>query len=367
MSMKIIIDYHSTWQNSFLIGSNDEPIKKREFKASSKSDEKPDVKPITYNTVLGVLSRLIGDQRKLFQAKEDDSFYFKNMPISFQELEEEHSWTETVMLINKKNDRPSPSGFIGFLDENEPLFFSENAYRIWGLLDFDFDEILHFIVNPTIDIPMLDVSPRHVLDRLRYDINTMDAVGFIDNIIKSKEIEIEKETSKDKPNSNKLEKMAVELERLFEQKKDDSHAVFEKKLYDCISILENKFQTKYIESNNTLKPLRLYVGSLHIMLDLLQKENIDISPFLGDRGGLQGFSKIGFNGVRDFLNSKMGGRKKTVKTPYNLTKASGQLEITLDIEVDTAKELKQMIENAGVSSFYLGKKGLAYVSDIRLR
>ena len=30
-----------------------------------------------------------------------------------------------------------------------------------------------------------------------------------------------------------------------------------------------------------------------------------------------------------------------------------------------AKHLEEKIENAGVSSFYLGKKGLAYVTDIR--
>lgn len=31
-----------------------------------------------------------------------------------------------------------------------------------------------------------------------------------------------------------------------------------------------------------------------------------------------------------------------------------------------SREIKTMIENAGVSSFYLGKKGLAYVTDIRV-
>ena len=49
-----------------------------------------------------------------------------------------------------------------------------------------------------------------------------------------------------------------------------------------------------------------------------------------------------------------------------LTKASGQLEINIDIDKDKAREIKTMIENAAVSSFYLGKKGLAYVSDLRL-
>ena len=32
-----------------------------------------------------------------------------------------------------------------------------------------------------------------------------------------------------------------------------------------------------------------------------------------------------------------------------------------------AKEIKNMIDNAGVSSFYLGKKGLAYITDIDTR
>jgi hypothetical protein len=49
-----------------------------------------------------------------------------------------------------------------------------------------------------------------------------------------------------------------------------------------------------------------------------------------------------------------------------LKKASGQLEITLDFERNKAKELENLIKNAGVSSFYLGKKGLAYVSKIKV-
>ena len=44
--------------------------------------------------------------------------------------------------------------------------------------------------------------------------------------------------------------------------------------------------------------------------------------------------------------------------------ANGSLEIIIDIPRDEAKQLKSLIENAGVSSFYLGKKGLAYVRNI---
>jgi hypothetical protein len=53
------------------------------------------------------------------------------------------------------------------------------------------------------------------------------------------------------------------------------------------------------------------------------------------------------------------------KVESTLQKASGVLEITLNISPEKAQELKQMIANAGVSAFPLGKKGLAYVSKIR--
>jgi hypothetical protein len=98
-------------------------------------------------------------------------------------------------------------------------------------------------------------------------------------------------------------------------------------------------------------------------------------------GGISGISNNGFT-PKDFMRAYTTGKSKLIygnpyvreefvkgegKINHNLTKANGQLEITLDINIEQAKELKQMIDNAGVSSFYLGKKGLAYVSDIRLR
>ena len=55
------------------------------------------------------------------------------------------------------------------------------------------------------------------------------------------------------------------------------------------------------------------------------------------------------------------------QTTSVLTKASGTLEIIIDIPREEAKELKKLIDNAGVSSFYLGKKGLAYVTNISTR
>lgn len=52
--------------------------------------------------------------------------------------------------------------------------------------------------------------------------------------------------------------------------------------------------------------------------------------------------------------------------PKKIAINSGKLIIDIDVSLDRAKEIRAIIENAGVMSFYLGKKGLAYVKRIEL-
>jgi hypothetical protein len=97
-------------------------------------------------------------------------------------------------------------------------------------------------------------------------------------------------------------------------------------------------------------------------------------------GGLSGISNNGFT-KKDFMNSYTSGEKKKIwGNPYLrkekikgigevtslMQKAGGILKINLNINREQAIDLKEKIDNAGVSSFYLGKKGLAYVSDLRV-
>lgn len=367
--MRIVVDYHSSWRNSVLTGSNDEPIKKRNFKASSKSKEAVDVRNISNNTVLGVLCRLIGDQRKLYQAKDSEDFYFKDLDITFNEVENKtQAWNETAFLINKTENRPPQSGFLGVLDDNEPLFCSEYAYTLWSVLDYDLDSLLNFINDPQVTIKIDTVSPLKILDRIRYEISDMEKIGFISNSIALVEESIKKEIAKDKPRQKKIDELSDELNSLQNQSKDPKIIDFENKLKNAVNKLSNEFpDQQYFDRSNSIYPMSLYAGALYLMISKMSKEGIDTSDLVTKSGSIKGFSKRGFNGVRDFLNSLMGNKKKTTHTPYPLTKASGQLEITLDIDDAKAKELKRMIDDAGVSSFYLGKKGLAYVSDIRLR
>ncbi len=115
--------------------------------------------------------------------------------------------------------------------------------------------------------------------------------------------------------------------------------------------------------------MSLYAVALYLQVERMRENNFNVEYYLKKNNEIQiqGFSKRSFNGVRDFLNKLAGNYNKTTGTPYPLIKANGQLIITLNIPRDKAKELKQMIENAGVSSFYLGKKGLAYVTSIDTR
>jgi hypothetical protein len=130
--------------------------------------------------------------------------------------------------------------------------------------------------------------------------------------------------------------------------------------------------------DDKIKPIELYCSALYLQISRLGEKH-DVSNALTKSGGISGISKRGFT-PKDFMDRYTTGNKKPIwGNPYQLkerrkgegevvsllTKANGTLDINLDIPEDKAQQLKDMIEAAGVSSFYLGKKGLAYVDVIR--
>ena len=142
-----------------------------------------------------------------------------------------------------------------------------------------------------------------------------------------------------------------------------------------LSSLSPKFLLK--ELNEKVRVLSLYCSSLYLKLDQLS-EWYSTEAIRAPRGGLTGISHNGFT-PKNFMERFSTGPQKIIwGNPYlskikkkgegevisMLDKAHGQLTINLNISDSQAKELQDLIENAGVSTFYLGKKGLAYVSDI---
>ena len=135
----------------------------------------------------------------------------------------------------------------------------------------------------------------------------------------------------------------------------------------------------YLNKKEEIVPISLYCSGLYLQLERLTK-NFDMSSAKTKSGAISGISKRGFT-KKDFMNRFTSGEKKKIwGNPYIrkerikgvgevtslLTKASGTLEVDIPVERTKGKEIKSMIECAGVSSFYLGKKGLAYVSKIRV-
>jgi len=385
--MQIFIEFDSIWQNSFLSGSDDKPIDKnnrRKFIATSKSD-KVDHKKITKSTVLGVLSRLIGDQRKLYDAKTSDNYYFKDKENLIDEpIVRLKSWDEQVFLSNKTETRPPQSSYLGVIKDDEKLFFSETAPFLWGILYMDIDELLTYILSEKMNDIKGNSNPDSLLKRIE-TIQSFEPFVFVkDEVLKVEEIITKKNENFTKKQQQYLEipsptlKQEKSFMKLKEKVKkeecelresidlylnDKKREVFDNKLGKVLELLSQKYPDQVYYNKAKVYPMSLYSIALYLQVERMKQNGLEVEAYL-NKGKIQGFSKRNFNGVRDFLNKLAGNHKKTVGTPSVVTKASGELVITLNIKEEEAKYLKKMIDDAGVSSFYLGKKGLAYVTDI---
>ena len=338
--MKIIIDYESSWRNSFLDGDNNEPLPKkgRKFVGSMTSLRKPEnfiKRKITQDTVMGVLNRVIGDQRKLYQARANDDYFFKDIDylntdkITFNDNTLE---TNEMIFIRNISGSTDQNAFTGAIKSNDVMFSSDYSAEFWGVLALSVEELYQFIISDQKVSRTIEANPISIITKLHL-------------------------------------------------LKKEKAIVNEGLANEAVQFLSQKFEgTEYLNKKGDVVPISLYCSSLYLQLGRLSKQ-FDMSSAKTKAGGISGISKRGFT-PKDFMNRFTTGEKKKIwGNPYIrkekvkdigevvslMTKASGQLEINIDISRDKAKEIKVMIENAGVSSFYLGKKGLAYVSDISTR
>lgn len=335
--MKITIEYESSWRNSFLDGNNNEKPSKngRKFIASvsALNGENYKRREITIDTVMGVLNRLIGDQKKLYQSRQNSEYYFSDIEnkISFEDQSNRYMQSEEIVYLRNFSGNTDQNSFTGLVRSNDPIFNSDYSKEFWSILSLDFEELCDFIIDDTPLEKNIDLNPVTVIRRLEGIQKEKPIVGH-----------------------TKGEQAAQYLQVHFEKLKP-----------------HNK--------KSELLILPLYCSALYLQLGRLESR-YDMSSAKAPRGGIAGISNNGFT-TKDFMGRYTGGKKLVYGNPYllkervkgegevvrKLIKASGQLVITLDIERNRAEELEQMIENAGVSSFYLGKKGLAYVTHINPR
>lgn len=336
--MQILIEYESSWRNSFLDGSNNEPLPKkgRNFVGSMtslKDAENFIQNEITQDTVMGILNRLIGDQRKLYQARSQPNYYFLNIEpvIRFEDKASAKVTNNEVIYIRNMTGSTDQNSFTGAIKTDDVMFSADYAGEFWGVLALDFARLCQFIVHDTPAPPFTGADPLTAIARLEL-LNGEKAVENVGEVLQAKD----------------------ELNKHFPD-------------------------AEYLDAKGKIKPIMFYCSGLYLQLQRLESR-YDMSSAKTKSGGISGISKRSFT-KKDFMDRFTTGGKKTIwGNPYirkerlkgegevvsMLTKASGQLEINLDIAIEKARELCGMIENAGVSSFYFGKKGLAFIKDIRV-
>jgi hypothetical protein len=337
--MKIEIKYDSSWRNSFLEGSNNQPLPKqkdgfyRKFLGSMTNLKKAEnfiQRNISVDTVMGILNRLIGDQRKLYQSRIAMNYFFK-------EIESLVSFIDTPLFVNNEityirnvTGSTDQKSYTGAIKMSDKAFASPFSSSFWGVLWLELDELYKFVLNENYLL-----EKEIIYDPLKV-INQLEIIKKMKPVADVSEVNLVKEGL-----SKKFEKM---------------------KPYD-------KKGNVIIQS--------IYCSALYLQLERLSK-SYDMEAVKGSQGGIIGISHNGFT-IKNIMERFTTGSQKIIwgnpyyrkprfngDDPLQMTKASGLLEIIIDVEKNVALEIKTLIENAGVSSFYLGKKGLAYVTDIRI-
>ena len=334
--MKISIEYESSWRNSFLDGSNNEPLPNqgRKFIGSMRSLGKSEnflQRSISLDTVMGVLNRLIGDQRKLYQSRSSENYYFKDIENLVEFEDKPKVINQEMTFIRNITGSEDQNSFTGLVKVNDPIFNSDYSREFWGVLALDLTQLCQFINNNTSVSENINCDPITIIEKLE-ELNKLKVIENLDEVQEA---------------FNNLNKH-----------------------FDKFNGLNNK---------GLVFPISLYCSALYLQLNRLAQK-YDMSTAKTKAGGISGISNNRFT-KKDFMVRYTTGAKKKIwgnpyireefikgegKVKHLMTKASGKLEIEINLGKEQGREISQLIENAGVSSFYLGKKGLAYVTRIKL-
>ena len=334
--MRIIIEYEASWRNSFLEGSNNESLPKdgRKFIGSMTNLKNPEnyiQREVSLDTVMGILNRLIGDQRKLYQTRDDVNYFFKDIEAHIRFYDQPKHVNTEVAYIRNITGSTDQNSYTGMIMVKEPIFNSDYSDSLWSILALDLDELCSWVLNETSPGRSIHLNPLVIIERLEA-------------------------LKKLKP---------VPLDGIY------------KLSYEKLSKYFSKFNG--LNRDGELLPISLYCSALYLQLNRLISR-FDLSTALTKSGGLSGISNNGFT-KKDFMSRYTTGEKKKIwGNPYIreefvkgegrskrlLTKVNGELHIDIDVDRGLGKEIQEMINRAGVSSFYLGKKGLAYITDIRI-
>lgn len=348
--MEIIIKYDSIWGNSFI--SEPDETNNRKYIASLSSmndsknkDNKLDrykKREISINTVYGVLYRLLGARAPLSKLlKEDDSFVsdlIKQKAISFDYKKSSES--DEVVYLRNNSLSTDQNSYSGVPDES--------------LLDFDilsFLDVMFYSREELLDYLLLDKKASSKIT----DINIIEISKKLEEIYKNKTLKImetlDGEINDEYNKINEAYKLSMNMEKDIHSKANLGLLAINKSIFEFSK--NNESAMCFLTSSGTFSGVSLN-GNSFTLKDFMKKfaasKLVYGNPYQTDFWVLNPHNKEG----------------KNMKFNKKLSKSTGVLNIKIDCDIKTAEKIKEIIDNSGVSSFYLGKKGLAYTHKIIL-
>ena len=146
--MQIIIEYEASWRNSFLDGSNNEPLPKtgRKFIGSmtNLNNEKNFIqRHVSLDTIMGLLNRLIGDQRKLYQAREQEDYFFKEIEPLVEFTDKPTILNHEMTYIRNITGSTDQNSYTGMIKVSDPIFQSDYSAEFWSVLNLECPILWH--------------------------------------------------------------------------------------------------------------------------------------------------------------------------------------------------------------------------------
>lgn len=426
--MKILINYSSKWSASFAdpMTYENKVLSLDKLKDNSMSDIKEvhlnesdtyestmkkiggvyqnfSYKSVDHRTVLGILSRLLGEVRYLDRVFEEEDHIINRLSekVSFN-LHEREMYNEIVSLakpITKVQSNggglisQSKSNFL-LLDNN---FYSSLLFSIFNLKtlnDIDafvgffentpnkddvgkFLELTGFVYKEKIEIFQL-VKNHTSHSALFADIDKRYVKYKKYTVLKNKGEEIEE--GKDVDFDKELEHYVSLLNRIaiYSDKNIDSEGKFN--AYSSLGSSNDKNDSAVLNIAGLLYYFLISwvkkSGSEEDIKDVLINKNGNIAGIATNSGKMTIKDLYGSVSPKKmswslpymfdtkFLKKKEASQFNQGSTKLGLGKECGDLEIIIDVSEDEALALKEQINAAAVATFHVGKKGLAYVKEI---
>lgn len=364
---------------------------------------------ITENTVLGILCRLVGEVRRLNVLENNhpiiklkEKISFENINLEFQnEVMNLHTPLKEVqngaggIISNKKenhfllnNNEISESlmsvfnykttediiSYLQKLENDNPSLFLENYGKKINPLNFisemsiseDLTKSLQNLSFNHCNLCILTINARHFW-------GSSESIDSFKNSYENYSLVIDAFNLQIKDKKNNSRKVIKEFEYLKQEEMNKMKKLKEflniNEIFNISGFLFNrkiayllrnkKFENQllaYINTKNTIAGIASTSGAITIK-DFYNN-------FVDDKK--TSFSMPYSVELKADLFEKDSFREFNVGTKVGVTKECGELTININVSYSEALKIYERIESAGVSTFQLGKKGLAYVKEINL-